>query len=319
MRSELRLAVAAAALLLVAAAPEAAVTLPFAPPTGVPIRYDCTALRTLGGRPLTITSAHELQFAGAADKRSVRWTVKSLAVSGDEPVRELLQATGSVVVGQPVDIALTPDGAAGAITNEAALRAHVRAATPAVKAAFVPMFAPAPETTRTALQALLDGELAALDPQTPEEFAASWLEVVEPLLGGEAPLVPGVVVEADVEAQAPIGGGALRYKLRYGLRDYVPGKSAQVFHDLTADPEDVQRYAAEMVAQMFPDAAPGQNEATATRAILSQMTSATQITSDISLPTGLRTRFSTATTTELPGRPKRIESRECRLATTKVL
>ncbi|TFU06059.1 hypothetical protein EUV02_03320 [Polymorphobacter arshaanensis] len=319
MRSELRLAVGAAALLLVAAAPDTAVTLPFAPPNGVPIRYDCTALRTLGGRPLTITSAHELQFAGAADKRSVRWTVKSLAVSGDEPVRQMLQATGDIAVGQPVDIALTADGATAAITNEAALRAHVRAATPAVKATFVPVFAPAPEATRTALQTLLDDELAALDPQTPEEFAASWLEVVEPLLGGEAPLVPDAVVKADVEAQAPIGGGALRYKLRYGLRDYVPGKSAQVFHDLTADPEDVQRYAAEMVAQMFPDAAPGQNEATATRAILSQMTSGTQITSDISLPTGLRTRFSTATTTELPGRPKRIESRECRLVSTKVL
>jgi hypothetical protein len=277
MRSELRLAVAAVALLLVAAAPDTAVTLPFAPPTGVPIRYDCTALRTVGGRPLTITTAHELQFAGTADKRSVRWTVKSLAVSGDEPVRKMLQATGDMAVGQPVDIALTADGATAAITNEAALRVHVRAAIP------------------------------------------SWLDVVEPLLGGEAPLVPGAVVEADVEAQAPIGGGALRYKLRYGLRDYVPGKSAQVFHDLTADPEDVQRYAAEMVAQMFPDAAPGQNEATATRAILSQMTSGTQITSDISLPTGLRTRFSTATTTELPGRPKRIESRECRLVSRKVL
>jgi hypothetical protein len=49
------------------------------------------------------------------------------------------------------------------------------------------------------------------------------------------------------------------------------------------------------------------------------MTSGTQITSDISLPTGLRTRFSTTTTTELPGRPKRIESRECRLVNSKVL
>ena len=56
MRSELRLAVAAAALLLVAAAPEAAVTLPFAPPTGVPIRYDCTTVRNLGGRPLTMVA-----------------------------------------------------------------------------------------------------------------------------------------------------------------------------------------------------------------------------------------------------------------------
>ncbi|MGL4543584.1 MAG: hypothetical protein ACRCUI_13845, partial [Polymorphobacter sp.] len=251
--------------------------------------------------------------------RSLRWTVKTLAVSGGEPVRKLLQAVGDIAVGLPVEIALTPEGAVAGIANEAAIRAHVRAAAPGVTAAFVPVFAPAPAATRAALDAMLADELGALDPPAPEAFAASWLELIEPLVGGEAPLVPGAVVDADVEAQAPVGGGPLRYTLRYGLRDYVPGKSATIFHTLSADPQDVERYAATLVAQMFPGAATGQNEATATLAILSQMTSTTEIVSTISLPTGLRSAFSTVTTTVLPGRAKRIESRECRLETSKVL
>jgi len=312
---------AAMALLSVAAAPapeSAAVTIGFNPPVGIALHYDCTAVRTIEGRAQTLAGRHTLQFA-ATTPRSLRWTMTALAVTGDEPVRKLLQAVGDITVGQPVEITLTPEGSALAISNEPTLRAHVAAMAPAVAASFEPIFAPAPEAARQALESLLADELAALAPSTPEAFAASWLEAVEPLLGGEAPLVPDAVVEADVEAQAPIGGGALRYKLRYGLRDYVPGQSAQIFHTLTADPVDVQRYAAAFVAQMFPDAgAPGQNEATATQAMLSMMTSTTEIVSDISLKTGLRTHFSTTTTTTIPGRPPRTESRTCALSDKKV-
>lgn len=314
MRSELVLL--PLALLLGAAAP---VTLPFAPPTGVPIGYDCSAQRSLGGRPVTVNTRHELRFAGSGDDRRLRWTMTALTVDGDAPVRQILQAAGDVAVGQPVDIALSAAGAATAIRNEAELRATVRAAVPGVRQAIAPLIAPAPGAARDVLQALLDDELDALDPASSEAFAARWLETVEPLLGGEAPLVPDEVVETQVDAEAPIGGGALRYQLRYGLRDYVPGKSAVLFHTMTADPEDVQRMAEALVAQLFPDAAPGQNEATATRAMLAQMTSSTDMTSTISLPTGLRASFATTTRTTLPGRPARSEGRRCTLRDTSVL
>jgi hypothetical protein len=241
-------------------------------------------------------------------------------VTGDEPIRTMLQKTGDIAVGQPVEIALANDDRDATITNLAALRAHVDAAVPAVKAALEPLFAPAPAETRDALAAMLDNELGSIDADTPQAFTAAWLDGIEPLIGGEAPLVPGKVIESEVDAAAPIGDGALRYKLSYGLRDYVPGKSAVVFHTLTADPADVQRFARAFVDKLFPDAgAPGQNEATATLAILSQMTSTTELVSSISLPSGLRTHFSSATTTVIPGRPKKIESRDCVLVGPNVI
>lgn len=318
-------ALAGMALLLVAAAPivatDGAVTIGFAPPPGTPISYRCTAVRTIGGREQTLATVNELVFAGTTDAdRTLRWTVKSLAVTGDEPIRTMLQKTGDIAVGQPVEIALANDDRDATITNLAALRTHVDAAVPVVKPALSPLFAPAPAATREALAAMLDNELGSIDADTPEAFTAAWLDGIEPLVGGEAPLIPGHVVEDEVDAAAPIGDGALRYKLRYGLRDYVPGKSAVVFHTLTSDPADVQRYARAFVDKLFPDAgAPGQNEATATLAILSQMSSTTELASEISLPTGLRTHFTSATTTVIPGRPKKLESRDCTLVTDKVL
>ena len=284
-----------------------AVTLPFAPPTGVPIRYRHERRSEYGGRVQAMTANELLQFARAGDGYRLDWTSDVQSVTAPGPMQAVLTRIYRDLSKATMTINLTAQGHATGIANLADWRSRSNQALAAMVSAIDTEFSHLPASARDGVRLMMQG----LAEQSDEQFLVSALQTAQLLFRINNPLRPGVPELTALESPLTIGEGSIPMLVRSELTDYQPGKSARIVISSAAEPQAlgkfVRDFTLKLLAAIADPAARAKAEAEISKLpapVLSE-----EVIQQISLPSGLPDRVEVRKTIAIAGQPPRTETR----------
>ncbi|MFZ4748327.1 MAG: hypothetical protein ACOYLK_15815 [Sphingomonas sp.] len=290
----------------------ATITLPFAPPLGVPIRYDFEMRTENGGQTQLVRSVDELTYS-KADNGGFRlsWVTKSVRVEAPGPMQAILSKVYAVGVGVPLVIAVTPQGYAEALLNEADVRTVTETMLAKLVTSMDSEFADLPADARAIMAKIMGAVVEQQRTQSQEAFINAALESPRMMLRNIGPMLPGQPTTEEVEAAAPIGDGRIHYLTQSELRRYVPGSSAEVVLSSTANQADLKRLTDSIVGSMLAAITdPKMRAATESEiAKAGSMTFSDEAVMTIALPSGVTDSIRYRKQVAIPGRPMRIDTR----------
>jgi hypothetical protein len=290
----------------------AAVTLPFDPPAGTPLRYSFERRVEARGQVQIMRSTEVLTFTRTPTGWSLRWLTEAAEMEAPGAMQPVLNAIARIGVGQVMLLSIDANGAVTGIDNLPEMRTVTDKMMKSMIAQFDAQIAGRPAEERAMMGRIFAALSEQQRAQSDEQFAQSLLESVALLLHGSPRLIPGQPQSQRVEQPAQIGDGTLRYLVKTELVDWQPGTSARLVNSSVADPEDAQRFAKELIKRMFATITdPKQRaEAEAATASLPPLAVNDETVQEIALPSGLVERARYAKTTAIPGQPTRTETRQ---------
>lgn len=290
----------------------AAITLPFNPPVGTPLRYAYERRVEARGQVQLMRSIEELSFRRRADGWQLQWVTKSVDFEVPGPMQPILAALARANVGVTLLLSLDTAGVLQGIDNLDAVRAASNQALTAMLSEMDTQFAAIPADQRLQFRQVMNGLADQQRRQTDEQFGQGLLQSVAMLLHEGEALVPDQPKQESAELVAPFGNGTLRYDLRTVLEDWRPGIAARLVTTSVADPDDVRRFSQDMVKQMLASIPDAKNRASAEAAIAAMPTLRIEdeTVQDIALPTGIVERAQYSRMVDIPGQGSRSETRK---------
>lgn len=172
----------------------ATITLPFAPPLGVDLRYRVTTHKMSGGKPVDIEMIQTLRFTRLGDGyvmriATVRATTNGISIMLDDPHAPLLMR----MVGAPVDVDLDAAGTSLRIRDWPAVQKRAADMVTAMLA-----ISPVGSSDRATLEAVGKNAVAHFNAMTAEQATSQWLQNWDPLLG-----VGGLTMQDGQSLTAP--------------------------------------------------------------------------------------------------------------------
>lgn len=241
----------------------------------------------------------------------LRWVTKSIDVEAPGPMQAVLRKVYSTSINNPMIIAVSPEGFAQALVNEAEVRTLTDSMMTNLVGSMDAEFATLPPEARATMSRMMQALVDQQRTQSSEAFINSALESPRMMLRNIAPMTPGQPVASTFEAPAPIGTGMVRFLAQSELRRYDPGKEAEVVLSSTVSPDDVARITKE-IAQAMLDAisdSPARKEVEAKIAAMPAMSISEEAVMVVDLPSGLTRSIRHSKAIAIPGQPARTDNR----------
>ncbi len=305
--------VAAAAATKPAATASDAVTLPFNPPIGTPLRYAFEMRSEAEGQQRQrVRTIDELTYTRAEGGGYVlRWSSSALQVEAPGPMQKVLEKTYAATMDTPMLIAVSNEGVPERVINAADMRILTERALATLTQSIETEFAALPAKGRAAMGKMMTVLLDQQRQQSEAAFAANLMEGPALMLPAPGPLVPGQPHSSEVEQPSPLGGANIRFLAQVELRGYQPGVSAEIRASSVANAEDTKRAMSAFVAALLAsieDPAKRQ-EAEASVAKMGPLTISDEAVITVALPAGLTETMRYDKQVSIPGQPVRRDTR----------
>jgi hypothetical protein len=288
------------------------ITLPFEPPIDVPLRYAFEMRSGNAGRQQIVKSLDELTYSRVDNGGYLlRWITKSIDVEAPGPMQAVLRKVYSTSINNPMIIAVSPQGFAQALVNEAEVRTLTDSMMTNLVGSMDAEFATLPPEARATMSRMMQALVDQQRKQSSEAFSNSALESPRMMLRNIPPMPPGQPIASAFEAPSPIGTGTVRFLAQSELRRYDPGKEAEVVLSSTVSPEDVERITKEiaqaMLAAISDPAA--RKAAEAKIAAMPAMSISEEAVMVVDLPSGMTRSIRYSKAIAIPGQSPRTDSR----------
>ena len=263
------LAAPAAAAPAAPAAREASgeVTIPFAPPIGLPLRYRSERqIFNVAGSQQTLrdqtVAEEELVFTEKnAEGYVLRWTTTSAKVQTSPDRQRLMEQVMGAAVNKPLLIQTDMAGRPVSIRNFDEFRAMLVSTLDAAEAAIDTQFASRPPAERENIRKIFAGFLDMYRNMTDEQANSLLLEEANMILGlGGATLAPGRPATFQTKITLPMVNTEVDVMGRIELRAYDANQTATVVVSTATSPDGVKAAAAAYLDKALVGLDPTQRE-----------------------------------------------------------